>query len=233
MTNKNLTAWDDISKGALMNTSATIDSITGNIAITGTVSMASVILPAGTGNTATTATISGSADQTVAINFVMPATAGTSGQVLATDGNGVLSFTPNGVQSVTSKSDAITITTGSTPEVTLNAELTALGALAATGIVSRTASGAYANRTVTAANSGNIVVTNPDGVEGNPTLDLAATINVTNVGASKLGLAFMTSAARDAIATPSLGSVVFVSDDAGVSGALSIFTGTWQTIVVV
>jgi len=233
MTNKNLTAWNDISKGELMNTIATIDSVSGNIATAGTIATASVVLPAGTGNTATTATISGSADQTVAITFVMPATAGTNGQVLATDGNGVLSFTPNGVQSITSESAALTITTGTTPTATLNAELTALGALAATGIISRTDAGTYANRTVVAGNSNNLVITNADGVAGNPTVELNQTINVTNVSASKLGLAFMTSAARDAIATPALGSVVFVSDDAGVSGALSIFTGAWQTVAVV
>lgn len=52
-----------------------------------------------------------------------------------------------------------------------SAELTAVAALATTGIVSRTGTATYTPRTITGTAS-NITVTNGDGVAGNPTIDL-------------------------------------------------------------
>lgn len=54
----------------------------------------------------------------------------------------------------------------------LDADLTALAALASNGLVARTASNTYALRTITAPAAG-ITVSNGDGVSGNPTLALA------------------------------------------------------------
>lgn len=65
------------------------------------------------------------------------------------------------------------ITTSGTITLTLGTELQGLSALAATGLVARTSAGAYAPRTITGT-SGNIVITDGDGVNGNPTVNLAA-----------------------------------------------------------
>lgn len=54
-----------------------------------------------------------------------------------------------------------------------SAELAAVVALAANGSVHRTGTGAYAVRTLATAAAARIVVTNGDGVAGNPTVDLA------------------------------------------------------------
>lgn len=64
------------------------------------------------------------------------------------------------------------VTTSGTLTFTLGTELQGLSALAANGMVTRTASGTYAARTVTGTAS-NILVTNGDGVAGNPTINLA------------------------------------------------------------
>jgi hypothetical protein len=55
-----------------------------------------------------------------------------------------------------------------------NGTLSAIAALATTGLIARTGSGTAATRTVTGA--ARIIVTNGDGVAGNPTLDLASGI---------------------------------------------------------
>ncbi len=57
-----------------------------------------------------------------------------------------------------------------------DADLTALAALAANGMLARTASNTYALRTITGT-AGRLTVTNGDGVSGNPTLDLATVSN--------------------------------------------------------
>lgn len=54
----------------------------------------------------------------------------------------------------------------------LDAELTAIAAIAANGLIVRTAAGAAAVRTIAVPASG-LTITNPDGVSGNPTLALA------------------------------------------------------------
>lgn len=64
------------------------------------------------------------------------------------------------------------ITTNGTITLTLGTELQGLSGLASNGIISRTGAGTYSIRTVTGTAS-NIVVTNGDGVSGNPTINLA------------------------------------------------------------
>lgn len=64
------------------------------------------------------------------------------------------------------------ITSSGTLTFTLGTELQGLSALAANGIVTRTAAGAYTSRTITGT-AGNIVITNGDGVAGAPTINLA------------------------------------------------------------
>lgn len=50
--------------------------------------------------------------------------------------------------------------------------LTGLSSLSGTGIIAQTGAGTFANRTITGS-SGNVTVTNGDGISGNPTINLA------------------------------------------------------------
>lgn len=76
------------------------------------------------------------------------------------------------------------ITSSGTITVTLNTELQGLSALAATGVLARTSAGVYAARTI-GGTASNIVVTNGDGVSGNPTINLATVgAGGTSVGSS-------------------------------------------------
>lgn len=63
------------------------------------------------------------------------------------------------------------ISTASVTLVTLGAELEAIKALGGTGILVRTGTGTWAFRSITSV-AGRIVVTYPDGVSGNPLVDL-------------------------------------------------------------
>ncbi|AGN33930.1 structural protein [Synechococcus phage S-CAM8] len=64
----------------------------------------------------------------------------------------------------------ITITTSY-----VDADITALAAMAGTGLVARTAANTYAQRSVTATASSGITITNADGVSGDITLNVAST----------------------------------------------------------
>lgn len=57
----------------------------------------------------------------------------------------------------------------------IDPDLTAIAALTSTGLLSRTGSGTYSERTITAA-SARVTVTNGDGVSGNPTIDVPSGI---------------------------------------------------------
>lgn len=59
----------------------------------------------------------------------------------------------------------------------LDGDLTALAALATTGVMARTAANTYTMRTVTGT-ANEVTVTNGDGVSGNPTISLPATIDL-------------------------------------------------------
>lgn len=58
-----------------------------------------------------------------------------------------------------------------------DADLSAVAALTATGIITRTASGSAAARTITAGTG--ITITNGDGVSGNPVINANAVVNIT------------------------------------------------------
>jgi hypothetical protein len=64
------------------------------------------------------------------------------------------------------------ITTAGTITLTLDAELQGLAGLSTNGLVAHTGTGTYIGRTITGV-AGNIVVTDGDGIAGNPTIDLA------------------------------------------------------------
>lgn len=101
----------------------------------------------------------------------------------------------------------------------LDTDLTALSALASTGIVARTAAATYALRTVTGPAAG-ISVSNGDGVSGNPTLALANDLAALEALAST-GLAARTAAdtwAQRAVAVTAANGGIAVSNGNGVSG---------------
>lgn len=76
------------------------------------------------------------------------------------------------------------VTSTGTITITLNTELQGLSALAALGVIARTSAGVYAARTI-GGTASNIVVTNGDGVSGNPTVNLATVgAGATSVGSS-------------------------------------------------
>jgi hypothetical protein len=103
--------------------------------------------------------------------FTLPTTDGSSNQVLATNGSGVLSFVPAGTGTVTSIATNNGITGGTittTGTLGLTGQALALHNLATNGIIARTGAGTVAGRTVTASTG--ISVANGDGVSGNPTI---------------------------------------------------------------
>lgn len=86
--------------------------------------------------------------------------------------NTALTFT-SGVQAVYSSG-------ANTLSVSLSGQALAIHTLSSNGIVSRTSSGAFSARTIGSGDT-NVVVTNGDGVSGNPTISLAQNLNVGTV----------------------------------------------------
>jgi hypothetical protein len=60
-----------------------------------------------------------------------------------------------------------------------DSDLDALGTLATTGLMARTASNVYTTRTITAADATHLTITNGNGVSGNPTIAIASTADIT------------------------------------------------------
>lgn len=77
----------------------------------------------------------------------------------------------------------LTLTLDLSTKQDASAALTALAALATNGSIHRTAANTYVSRTLTG--STNILVTNGDGVAGNPTVAIQSTISVANGGSGR------------------------------------------------
>jgi len=98
---------------------------------------------------------------------------GTEWVQLSTGGGTLTSVTTTtGTGLSVSGTNSQTITTSGTFALTLSPELVGLSAISGTGIVTNIAPGSYASRTIQGTVN-DIVVTNGDGVAGNPTIDLA------------------------------------------------------------
>ncbi len=118
----------------------------------------------------------------------------------------------------------------------LNDELSGLSLLTANGIVVRTADGTYASRTLTGT-AGNVVVSNGDGVSGNPTINLetvtqgATGTSFVKVQLDSFGRVINNTAVTSSDITNALGSVyVPLAGGAMVSGANITFSGGGEVI---
>lgn len=98
----------------------------------------------------------------------------------------------------------------------VDADLTAVAALASTGLVARTGAATYAERTIAGAAAG-VSVSNGDGVAGNPTLVLANDLEALEALAST-GLAARTGSDTWAQRTITAGTGISISNGDGVSG---------------
>ncbi len=125
--------------------------------------------------------------------LTLPTTTGTPNQVLTTDGSGELSWSSVQAQ---------------------NANLTALAALAGTGFVTQTGAGAFAERTILGT-ANQVIVTNGDGVAGNPILSLPQNIN-TGASPQFVGLNLSGLTASQAVVTDAsknLASLAYTSSN--------------------
>lgn len=110
------------------------------------------------------------------------------------------------------------------PTFVLANDLAALEAMSSTGIVARTASETYSQRTITGTTS-HILATNGNGVSGNPTLSLILPVAPQGRITLTSGTAVMTtsaSAQTTVYYTPSVGGLVPVSD--GTNWTPTVFT---------
>lgn len=122
------------------------------------------------------------------------------------------------------------ITTAGTISLALGTELQGLSGVAANGSIHRTSAGTYASRTLTGT-SNNIVVTNGDGIVGNPTINLA-TITNTGTGtfqkltADAFGRVTGTAAVGQSDITTALGYAPINKTGDTVTGTLTFSAGT-------
>jgi hypothetical protein len=119
------------------------------------------------------------------------------------------------------------------PTFSLNSDLAALEGLSGTGIAVRSASNTWVQRSLTA--SARVTITNPDGVAGNPTFDLAT---VTNGGGGTLqkitqdtyGRVTNSSAVVAGDLTPLLNSVYLSLSGGTMTGNITLFADPTQAL---
>jgi len=178
-------------------------ALTNNLALTGGTLTGDLILntQAKFKGNANYVTLKASSGLAADIILTLPTSVGTNGQVLSTNGSGVMSWTTvssgGGVSSVNSQTGTITLTTTDIAEGTnqyfttaralaavtssltgkqnLDATLTALASYNTSGIVTQTAADTFTGRTLTGT-ANRLTITNGDGVAGNPTINLDTTL---------------------------------------------------------
>jgi hypothetical protein len=160
--------------------------------------------------------------------------ASTSGKDTATlAGTEILRVIQGGVSKKTTVDDLSTYITSSGVQAS-DADLTAIAALASTGIAVRTASNTWAQRTITGT-AAELTVTNGDGVSGNPTLSLPTALTFTGKTVTNGTFASPT-LTTPVLGTPSSGTLTSCTGlpiSTGVSGlgtgiatALAVNTGS-------
>lgn len=125
---------------------------------------------------------------------------GAAGQVFTSAGAGALPTWQNAsVGTVTSVAATTSsaglsisgspITSSGTLTFSLNTQLQNLSAVASTGFITQTdKSGTFVNRSIAVGSSGNLIITNGDGVSGNPAIDLNSSItNMSFIGVTSAG----------------------------------------------
>ena len=131
------------------------------------------------------------------------------------------------------------ITTAGVIAINLNAELEGLADITTVGIVTRISTGVYATRTITPGISGNIIVNNGDGVNGNPIIELNSNLSLTNIYSNNfimIGAAWNISLTAPSTMTSSYSFIL--PGDTGSSGQFlktnggsGIATTSWGTAV--
>lgn len=116
---------------------------------------------------------------------------------------------------------------GITDAQPLDADLTALAALATTGMMARTAANTYTMRTITGSTG--LTVTNGDGVSGNPTLTLDSDLTAL-AGMSTTGMLARTGTGAMSARTITASTGISVSNGNGVSGNPTISTNDAQIV---
>lgn len=138
------------------------------------------------------------------VTYTLPTADGSSGQVLSTNGSGVLSWATGGGGGgyATIQEEGTNLTARTTlnfvgssftaaddttrTNVTSDSDLDALASNSTNGLWARTGAGTGSARTLTAGTSAGLTITNGDGVSGNPTVDFATT-NTAGLGFSLPG----------------------------------------------